>query len=213
MIVVEQSSVVTAVKEAFFAVLAAEPNTSDPSILHEDAAVIRVTPTADIPPGFIIRDNTFHYQGTYSDYFPEVDADLVGEEERDYTKLFLSNNAVRDMTQAIIKDTDSRRCLATSWDKRYLNPQVVGVCITQLYARMHNGKLELHSHARANDAYRLLLLDMQLALCIQRAIATAAEVPTGDYIHFVDSLHMYSKYESPIHTQSRYMQQHQLWQS
>jgi hypothetical protein len=210
-IVVEQGTVVEAAREALFAVLETSPNTSDESILREASAVIRVTPGGYKPAGFRIQDNVFQYEGNYLDYVPEVDNTLVDEEERDYTKLFLASGAVSAITQALLKDGDSRRCVASSWDEKYLDPQVVGVCITQLYARLRSGRLELHSHARANDAYRLLLLDMQLGLCIQEAMAQAIGVPVGEYIHFVDSLHVYKRYEAQIERQRQYMRSCPLW--
>jgi hypothetical protein len=211
MIVIEQNNVVAAAREALFAVLETSPNTSDESILYEATAAIRIIPGGSKPAGFRIQDNIFQYVGNYLDYVPEVDGMLVDDEERDYTKLFLASGAVPAITQALLNDGNSRRCVASSWDDKYLDPQVVGVCITQLYARMRNGKLEFHSHARANDAYRLLLLDMQLALCIQEAIAQAIGVPVGEYVHFADSLHVYKKYEAKIKRQRQYMQGCSLW--
>jgi thymidylate synthase len=106
---------------------------------------------------------------------------------------------------------DSRRQVATIWSPKYLDPKVVGVCITQLYCRLRNNALDLHSHARANDAYRLLLLDMQLAIGVQREIARQLGVSAGRYAHYVDSLHFYKRYKIEIEKQRKYMQNSPVW--
>lgn len=213
MIIIEKESVVVAAREALLAIMETRPNISDSSILRERSAVIRIKPGGINPVGFYINANTFVYKGDYATYIPEIDTSLVAEEERDYTKLFLANGAIDSLILALRKNNDSRRAVVSSWDSQYLDPKVVGVCITQLYARLRDGKLELHSHARANDAYRLLLLDMQLALCIQQELAERVGVPVGEYIHFIDSLHVYKKYAPQIERQLQYMRENSLWKA
>jgi thymidylate synthase len=86
------------------------------------------------------------------------------------------------------------------------------VCNTQKYFRLRDGKLELHSHSRANDAYRLLLLDMQLASCIHHEAAKRLDVEMGTYIHFSDSLHFYNQYAKDIEWQRSFMDTATIWQ-
>lgn len=189
-------------------------NSSDKSIWLEDAAVIEVeAPGKDgAPKGFIIEQGQFRYRGDYKLYFPTIDLALVATEEKDYTKLFLQSGSLETLVNHFRLYPDSRRQLVSSWSPKYMDPKVVGVCITQLYCRLRNGTLELHSHARANDAYRLLLLDMQLAMSIQKEIAHQLKMPMGRYVHYVDSLHFYKDYKPEIENQLTYMQESVVWQ-
>jgi hypothetical protein len=188
------------------------PNTSDESIWLEDAAVIEIeAPDRDNARGFIIEQGHFRYVGNYKLYYPEVDEALIAADANDYTKLFLESGDIQTLVEHFRLHPDSRRQLATTWSPKYLDPNVVGVCITQIYCRLRNGTLELHSHVRANDAYRLLLLDMQLAISVQREIAHQLTVPMGRYIHYVDSLHFYKHYATEIKNQRKYMQDSVVW--
>jgi len=211
MISITTDTVTEAAKEGFFNLLSCPQNTSDPTILRESVAAIEVTNPSLEQQGFIIQNNSFVYQKNYQDYIPSIDTELVSEEERDYTRLFISSGHIDSIIHHLIKFPASRRNLISSWAPIYLDPTVVGVCITHLYFRLYNGKLEVHSHARANDAYRLLLLDMQLATSIQAEVAKAIDKPVGKYIHFSDSLHFYKQYENVIEQQKAYMTTSEIW--
>lgn len=66
-------------------------------------------------------------------------------------------------------------------------------CMVSLTPRIINGKLNLSCHMRANNAYRILLMNIFINLAIQREFAKKLEIPCGKYYHFVDSLHIYKK--------------------
>lgn len=213
MIIVHASSPVAAAKQAFLDLYTkGTPNTSDESIWREDAAVIEIeAPTTNDLKGFVIEHERFQYRGDYKLYFPEVDSTLIKAEEEDYTKLFLQSGGLETLVSHFRLYPDSRRQLISSWSPKYMDPKVIGVCITHLYCRLSNNSLELHSHARANDAYRLLLLDMQLAISVQKEIARQLGVPVGRYIHYVDSLHFYKRYKTNIEDQLAYMHTSPVW--
>lgn len=213
MIIAHTSSPVAAAKQVFLDLYTkGTPNTSDESIWREDAAVIEIEASAtDDLKGFVIKDERFQYLGDYKLYFPEVDSSLIKAEEEDYTKLFLQSGGLETLVSHFRLYPDSRRQLISSWSPKYMDPKVIGVCITQLYCRLRNNSLELHSHARANDAYRLLLLDMQLAISVQKEIARQLGVPVGRYIHYVDSLHLYKRYKTNIENQLVYMYSAPAW--
>jgi len=213
MITVQASNHLTAAKQAFYDLYEkGAENTSDRSIWREDTAAIEISaPLMGETDGFSIKDSRFRYLGNYAAYFPTVDPALITAEEEDYSELFLQSGGLKTLVEHFRLYPDSRRQLFSSWLPMHMDPKVVGVCITQLYCRLRNNTLELHSHARANDAYRLLLLDMQLAMSVQREIASQLNVPLGRYTHFVDSLHFYKQYESDIERQRAYMQTSPHW--
>jgi len=66
-------------------------------------------------------------------------------------------------------------------------------CMTCLWARIINGKLTLSCHMRANNAYRIMLMNIQINQAIQKEFAKRLNLPLGNYYHFVDSLHLYKK--------------------
>ena len=213
MIIVQANNLLTATKQAFFDLYTnGSQNMSDKGIWFEDAAVIEIEdPDADNIKGFMIEQNKFQYLGDYKMYFPEVNLALISAEEEDYTKIFLQSGEIETLVDHFRLYPDSRRQLISSWLPKYMDPKVIGVCITQLYCRLRNNSLVLHSHSRATDAYRLLLLDMQLATTIQREIARQLGVPVGRYIHYIDSLHFYRKYKANIENQLRYMETSPSW--
>jgi hypothetical protein len=211
MIYATAQTVLEATRQSCFKLLSCQANSDDPSILHESAAVIEVTEPQKEPQGFTINNDRFSYQLNYDQYFPLVDPSLIKTEENDYTKLFIDSGHLYKIISSLKKHPDSRRNIISTWSSTYLDPDVVGVCITQLYFRLYQGKLDMHSHARANDAYRLLLLDMQLAISIQMEVAKAINKSIGKYVHFVDSLHYYRRYEQEIQQQHFYMSKATVW--
>ena len=212
MIVIKADNVLTATREAYDTLLKGSPNSSDPSIFKEDSAAIEISPSDISLSGFSIKNNKFVYENDYSQYLPRVAKELVREEEIDYSRIFLASKSVDAVVDYIKQIPDSRRNVISVWSPTYLDPAIVGVCITQLYFRLRDGALELHSHGRANDAYRLLLLDMQLAMCIQKDVAKRVGVDAGMYIHFSDSLHLYKKYQEDIEWQHELMATNPIWQ-
>ena len=213
MIIVQSDNLIEAAKRTFLKLYDGEPNRSDPSIFREDVAVIQVSEPDKQEPAFELRENKLYYIGDYLKYYPDMDKDLPRIEQEHFTEILLEPGHIDAITDHLKQHPDSRRGLVSTWAPKYLlHPKQSGVCITQLYFRMKDGRLEVHSHSRANDAYRLLLLDMQLSTWAQQEIAGRLGVDIGEYIHFVDSLQLYSKNSDAIKRQRTYVLSAPAWQ-
>lgn len=71
-------------------------------------------------------------------------------------------------------------------------------CLQILWFRVENGKLVMHAHMRANDAYKKLLMNLNIFSEVLRYVAEKLELPPGNYIHFVDSFHIYKEDEKDV---------------
>lgn len=92
------------------------------------------------------------------------------------------------------------------WDKKFLiNLDKGAACITQIYFRVKDNKLEIHTHARANDIYECMLLDLHFMQYVHYSVAKINNLELGDHIHFIDSMQMYKKDLVDIDKQYRYM--------
>jgi len=89
----------------------------------------------------------------------------------------------------------TRRAQAVTWQAW----QDVGIhdpaCLQRLWFRVSNdGKLQLNVHMRSNDAFKAAFMNMYAFTELQKYVADAVGVDTGDYIHMVDSFHIYGSY-------------------
>lgn len=79
------------------------------------------------------------------------------------------------------------------WDKNIDQDNKVSPCVQIIWARLKNGKLELHVHTNSTDAYKKLLMNILEFISLQKYIAERVSVPVGDFIMFVDSCHLHNK--------------------
>lgn len=213
MILITSDNLIEATKQGFLKLYESAPNSSDASILREDSAVIEVLNPEAQAEAFELRDGKLYYVGDYFKYFPDMDRELPKVEQEHFTDIIIDTGHLDTITEHLQRYPDTRRGVISTWLPEYLlNPKKSGVCVAQLYFRMRDGKLEVHSHSRANDAYRLLLMDMQLSTWFQREVARRIGVPVGRYIHFVDSLQFYAKYREGIEKQRDYILSSPAWQ-
>lgn len=214
MIIVSEESLLQATKAAFLALYSGSPNRSDPSVLREDAAIVSVTSAKNDDQPFSLKDGELRYRGQYSKYFPFLNDDIVPLEEKYFAKAFVETNELDAVSDLLLKQRSSRRALINAWRPNHRTTAKGGAaCITQLYFRLRNDSLHVHSHSRANDAYRLLLLDMQFVAWAQQEIARRLKVATGELLHFVDSLHLYVKHADEVDKQRQFIIGAQEWRS
>jgi Thymidylate synthase len=212
MIIVSEDSILQATKVAYLTLYNGSANESDPTILREDAATISIAnPAADEQP-FALQDGAIRYTGCYPRYFPFMDVEFVPREETYFSNAFLVTKELDGIIKLLQTNPASRRALISTWGPDHRAAAKGGAaCVTQLYFRMRSNSLHLHSHSRANDAYRLLLLDMQFVTWVQQEIARKLEVKVGPMVHFVDSLHLYVKHSAEVEKQKEFMMNSPEW--
>ncbi|MEM1697102.1 MAG: thymidylate synthase [Thermofilaceae archaeon] len=77
-------------------------------------------------------------------------------------------------------------------------------CLIYLWFHSPDGeRLVLHAHMRSNDALKAALMNMLAFTELQRRIAESVYMKVGEYIHIVDSFHIYEndwKYVAAMYT-------------
>ncbi len=67
-------------------------------------------------------------------------------------------------------------------------------CLQRLWFRISDGKLHMNCHMRSNDAFKAAFMNMHAFTELQATVAAAIGVQPGEYIHMVDSFHIYGSY-------------------
>ncbi len=88
----------------------------------------------------------------------------------------------------------TRRAQAVTW--QVWNDMVIDdpACLQRLWFRISDGKLHMNIHMRSNDAFKAAFMNMYAFTEIQREMAAEIGVEPGEYIHIVDSFHIYGSY-------------------
>jgi thymidylate synthase len=67
-------------------------------------------------------------------------------------------------------------------------------CLQRLWFRISDGKLHMNCHMRSNDAFKAAFMNMHAFTELQALMAAELEVGVGDYMHMIDSFHIYGSY-------------------
>ena len=67
-------------------------------------------------------------------------------------------------------------------------------CLQRLWFRISDGKLHMNCHMRSNDAYKAAFMNMFAFTELQATMAAELGVGVGDYMHMIDSFHIYGSY-------------------
>jgi thymidylate synthase len=93
-------------------------------------------------------------------------------------------------------DPDTRRALMTFWDDREDLAKTGYAdypCTVSMTFRIRNEKLTAHTHMRSNDAWLGIPYDIVQFTSLMRTLASFLGVGVGEYVHSVDSLHIYER--------------------
>jgi len=126
---------------------------------------------------------------------------LVEQEHALYhTRIFdyENNNQVHYVINKLRENPLSKRAIISLWAPNIDQTKDKVPCMTLLWFRIINQKLNVHAHMRANDAYGKLLMNLNLTTELQKHIAAALKVEPGTYHHLVSSLHLYTRDEKKI---------------
>ncbi len=88
----------------------------------------------------------------------------------------------------------TRRAQAVTWqvwnDTNIADP----ACLQRMWFRISQDRLHITAHMRSNDAFKAAFMNMYAFTEIQSEIAARLGVTPGEYIHVVDSFHIYGSY-------------------
>lgn len=183
----------------------------DPEIHREDSAVISVIASEpdDWPP--IADDSGLHDTFPYASYFPAIEPSLVKDELRYWSSQLIVRGKLQSLIGYLRENPLSKRAVILFWDDACRDLTRPGICEIAATFRLKNGRLSMHTHMRANNASFLLFMDMRVMMGVQRIVATALGAQIGEYLHFIDSLHVYEREVGRAAEQLRFMESSPLW--
>lgn len=201
MIRIEQDSLYSAVKAAY-KLIADVPTPGDPDIAHEATAIF--TFPAGYASGDLVQEvnQELEFRIDVKSFFSNNHSLKIVAENEYWNQKLLKNGYMHDAIAHLKANPASRSCLVNFWDNNdfaTVNPK--GACITQLYFRIRNNEIEMHSHCRANDVHRCLIIDLAYIMYVHSQVAREVGVLQGQLVHFVDALHTYTKCEAEFQEQ------------
>lgn len=196
MILVNAQDVNDAWRKLFCSLYDNSPETRDEKYFRDDIALIEIEQPEVIP-----TDERFP--------MTQEDLDIInhyiftGENEdkvvHDWTKLYYHRafDEPNSQIEFLISNLNAERPVGEAqismWDKNIDQGQKVSPCTQIIWARIKDGRLELHVHAHSSDAYKKVLMNMLEFISLQHYIAKRVGLPAGKYYHFLDSCHLHLK--------------------
>jgi len=151
----------------------------------------------------------------YNDLFP-ISFDLIanisnyllrgeGNIDHEWTRiyrerLFNSNNDKIETIVELLKNwPDCPRAQISIWNNQEdIKKEKTAPCLQLLWFKIIKNKLVLHVHMRTCDCYGKLLLNFNEFIALQKMVSRKLYLKSGEYIHFIDSLHFHKKDEKEI---------------
>lgn len=138
-----------------------------------------------------LDENGFRSNFDYSQIYTNGNSQM--QIELNYYNNVLTLKLVDDIVSHLKKHPDSRRAVFNFWDKSYEDPKVGATCLVYLYFRQTSQGLDMHACMRANNAFRISLMNFHIYGSIHREVCKKLGVKMGNYYHFADSYHVYHK--------------------
>lgn len=191
MLIVSSTNLKTAYSETLRRLLSESQKFEDPELFREDVATIQVQNHHELSMPLMFAHGTIQDPFPYTKYFPGVSQKMIDQEMRYWNQQFFEADKLHELIEYLKSFPLSKRGIILFWEERYRDLSKGAVCEIAAFFRIKNGQLESHTHMRANNATFLLFMDMRILMGIQRIVAKELGIGIGDYIHFIDSLHVY----------------------
>lgn len=107
-----------------------------------------------------------------------------------------TRDKLQHVVRRLVQDNATRRAVVTVWDDDLdlANDSLHDYpCTVSLGFQIRDGKLNMRTHMRSNDLWLGYPYDLFQFTTLQRAVAAFLELPVGEYVHFVDSMHVYER--------------------
>lgn len=138
-----------------------------------------------------LDESCFTSNFDYSQIYPSGNEQM--QIELNYYNNVLTLKLVDDIVNHLKQYPNSRRAVFNFWDKSYEDPKVGAACLVYLYFRQTSQGLDMHACMRANNAFRISLMNFHIYGSIHREVCKKLGVEMGNYYHFADSYHVYNK--------------------
>ena len=177
---------------------------SDPELLKEEVGLICIE-NRKKDNWVEVDGQSFKYTTAYKKFFPDIDLNIIKIARKYWSSELLNNGKIEWLIDYLINFPFSKRAILQLWKDDYSDLSKSSSCITSIFFRIKNDKLEMHSSVRANNAASLMFLDISFMLAVQDHVAARLSIQSGDYYHFMNSLHLYRDEEERIGNIYKYL--------
>lgn len=212
MITTKESNPIDSIKFSWGKLLKITPQVMDDTVLYESPAVYEFLPYK--LSGFELDKNgRLQYTFNILELFPEYDLQKIKDETVYWENEIILTDKIDKIVEHIKNNRASRRAIISFWDDKYRdNLSMRSPCTHNFYFRvMRNNILEMHTHARANDLYNCVYVDLQFINFIHHLVAKKLGMISGKHIHFINALHIYKKDLHKIRKQTDFMKTARIW--
>lgn len=122
----------------------------------------------------------------------------------DDTEALMQIDQLERVIELLRKKPETRQAIVSMWMPRDLLSAIDGAhpdlpCTLSLIFTVRDGRLNLQTIMRSNDAWLGTSYDVFCFCCIQMFVARACGLQLGHYTHFVNSMHLYERnYEKAV---------------
>lgn len=165
--------------------------TSTFELQKEDSATLSVY-SSHIVENVIFSGKSFESQFYYSQFIKDGN-NRAEVEFRYYQSKLVKTKKIERIASYLRSNKDSKRAIVSIWEDKHTNTKVEAPCLIYLNFTERKGELILNCHQRASDAYKMLLLDIEIVRAIQIYVAKKINKEVGICNLFIDSLHFYKQ--------------------
>ena len=154
---------------------------SDPDIFVEMPLVLQIQDTINID-----LDISLILPKLFLDYEEQLKNEIDY-----YTTTF--NVLKGRVVSEIMANPNSRKLYFNLWSENDNGLNVKSPCLVGVYFRVFENKLNMEVVMRANNAFRISLINLSIFISFFKEVAQLLNLDSGAYIHFAASYHIYKK--------------------
>lgn len=189
MIILEDKTPEELYKKTFLEVYKLPDLEGDPKNYKDTSAVLTLKDYKQ-DDGVVWNDNGFNSSFDYTQYIKEG-AEQIKLEVEHYNEEFIQSGKLESFFKYFSSDEATKKGLINLWDNDHLDPEKPFPCLTYVWFRKMGDTLQMNCHMRANDAYKILIMDLHVGTSLHEYVSNKLGLKKGVYNHFVDTLHFY----------------------
>jgi len=159
---------------------------------YKDTSALLILEDYEQDEGVVWDDKGFRSSFDYTKYIEEGKKQLKFEIKH-YNEEFVKSGKLESFFRYFKNDETTKKGLINLWDNDYLDPNKPFPCLTYVWFRKMNDTLHMNCHMRANNAYKILIIDLHVGTSLHHYVSDKLGLKRGIYHHFVDTLHFYHR--------------------
>ena len=183
-------------KKAFLEVYKLPNLEGDPKN-YKDTSALLILDNYKQDKGVVWDDKGFKSSFDYTKYILEGKKQIQLEIEH-YNEEFMESGKLKSFFEYFKSDETTKKGLINLWDNDHLDSSKPFPCLTYVWFRKMGKVLNMNCHMRANDAYKILIMDIHVGTSLHRYVAKKLGLKVGVYNHIVDTLHFYHRNKDEI---------------